>query len=110
VLETPLASLAVDVEEISRLKKAHSDLFESSFPRATDEEEHCIEMHLPYLAQVLQASEQIESAVVVPIVVGSLTASSQAKLGSLLAEYLADPSTRVIISTDFCHWGHRFGY
>jgi AmmeMemoRadiSam system protein B len=32
------------------------------------------------------------------------------KLGALVAEFLRDPSCFVAVSSDFCHWGERFGF
>ncbi|KAJ0169260.1 hypothetical protein K1T71_015144 [Dendrolimus kikuchii] len=52
----------------------------------TDEDEHSIEMHLPYIAKVME------------------------EYGAILAPYLADPHNLVVISSDFCHWGLRFRY
>ena len=34
----------------------------------------------------------------------------EAAYGRLLAPYLEDPANLVIVSSDFCHWGRRFGY
>lgn len=133
VLETPIGNLTVDTEEVNRLRRASAGsapdvpagseaakraaaargLFESTYPQTVDEEEHCIEMHLPYLVRSLQraGSDHLSRVRVIPIVVGSLRPSGHAALGSLLASYLReDPGARVIISTDFCHWGTRFGY
>lgn len=36
--------------------------------------------------------------------------TSEARYGSLLAPFLADPCNLFIISSDFCHWGSRFSY
>lgn len=46
----------------------------------------------------------------VPILVGSISTSSEKTFGALLAPYLADPRTLFVISSDFCHWGTRFRY
>ena len=46
----------------------------------------------------------------VPILVGSISTSSEKTFGALLAPYLADPHTLFVISSDFCHWGTRFRY
>jgi hypothetical protein len=46
----------------------------------------------------------------VPILVGSTAASVEKRYGKLLAPYLADPASIFIVSSDFCHWGTRFGY
>ena len=46
----------------------------------------------------------------VPILVGSISTSSEKTFGALLAPYLADPHSLFVISSDFCHWGARFRY
>lgn len=73
----------------------------------TDEEEHSIEMQLPYIAKVMESNSNFT---VVPILVGSLTPEKEAMYGRILAPYLADPQNLFVISSDFCHWGHRFRY
>lgn len=47
---------------------------------------------------------------IVPILVGSLSPDREACYGRILASYLADPKNLFVISSDFCHWGHRFRY
>ena len=42
--------------------------------------------------------------------VGSLSESAHAKYGQLLGPYLLDPANLFVISSDFCHWGDRFGF
>lgn len=50
------------------------------------------------------------SVPLVPILVGSTSASTERDLGAKLAPYLADPTNIFVISSDFCHWGARFRY
>lgn len=45
-----------------------------------------------------------------PLLTLSLPPAAEAAYGALLAPYLADPSNLFIVSSDFCHWGRRFGY
>lgn len=79
-----------------------SDLF-TIFPPAADEEEHGIEMHLPFLYQAAkEAGHGIPK--IVPIVVGSTSTASEKKLGELLAPYLQEEENTLVVSTDFCHW------
>jgi len=81
-----------------------------------DEDEHSIEMHLPYIARVMQnaygGSEGSggRGFTVVPVLVGSLSPEKEAKYGRIFAKYLADPQNLFIVSSDFCHWGSRFRY
>lgn len=74
----------------------------------TDEDEHSIEMHLPYIAKVMENFK--DQFTIVPILVGSLSPESEAMYGQLLAPYLDDPQNLFVISSDFCHWGQRFKY
>jgi hypothetical protein len=41
---------------------------------------------------------------------GNLSADREEAYGRLFANYLRDPENFFIISSDFCHWGQRFGY
>lgn len=75
-----------------------------------DEEEHSIEMQLPYLAKVMESRRADPEFRVVPILVGSLNTAKEAEYGRALAKYLEAPRTLLIISSDFCHWGSRFSY
>lgn len=72
-----------------------------------DEDEHSIEMHLPYIRHALADSAGVT---IVPILVGSLTPEVEREYGRLLAPYLDDPSNFFVVSSDFCHWGSRFQY
>ncbi|RGB40567.1 cell motility mediator [Rhizophagus diaphanus] len=103
--ETPLGNLILDTEIIEELKQTgHFEIMSQDI----DEEEHSIEMHLPYTYKILES--KIDSIKIVPVLVGSLTADKEMFYGKLFAPYLADPSNLFIISSDFCHWGHRFSY
>lgn len=82
--------------------------------KSVDEEEHSIEMHLPYIHRLLQLQHPnipvSQYPLLVPIMVGSTSAGTEQAFGALLAPYLADPSNVFVISSDFCHWGLRFHY
>ncbi|CAH1758848.1 7491_t:CDS:2 [Entrophospora sp. SA101] len=88
---TPLGNLTLDTEG-----NWHFDKME----KTVDEEEHSIEMHLPYTYKIFES--KINSIKIVPIMVGSLSSSKEEFYGKLLAPYLADPSNLFIISSDFC--------
>ena len=74
----------------------------------TDEAEHSIEMHLPYVAKVMAPKK--DQYTVVPVLVGAISAEKEARYGQIFAKYLADPTNLFVISSDFCHWGDRFHY
>ncbi len=78
----------------------------SQMDLGTDEDEHSIEMHLPYIRKVFEK----KAIKIVPILVGRLSEASQDLYGKLLAPYLANPKKFFVISSDFCHWGQRFQY
>ena len=72
--------------------------------KTTDEEEHSLEMQYPFLKLVLK-----EGTTVIPIMVGS--AKNMARISNeLLKHYFEDCESLFVFSTDFCHWGKRFGY
>ena len=104
-LETPCGKLKVDKAEIARLSKLENFSMWSSIEE--DEDEHSVEMQLPYIRRAMAGNENFT---VVPITVGSLTYQQEAKVGALLSSCLEDPTVAVVISSDFCHWGSRFRY
>ena len=77
----------------------------------TDEAEHSLEMHLPYIYKMLSRNFPPNSfPPLVPILVGSTNPAVEKEYGELLAPYLADSSNVFVVSSDFCHWGLRFNY
>ncbi|EEA22867.1 hypothetical protein TMatcc_001723 [Talaromyces marneffei ATCC 18224] len=111
---TPVSDepLPLDIEVIDKICNA-SSTFEI-MSRRIDEREHSMELHLPYIHRKLQLTfpgrPAAEYPPLVPIMVGSTKAETERAVGALLATYLADSSNAFIISSDFCHWGQRFGY
>ena len=101
----------------------------------TDEDEHSIEMHLPYIAKVMERYlpiinlDSINNCIhircifkplackcyiyfsrrgqftIVPVLVGSLSVDKEQTYGKLFSKYLTDPENLFVISSDFCHWG-----
>ncbi|XP_066593279.1 protein MEMO1 [Prorops nasuta] len=105
IYRTPLYDLQIDQKVYQELEQSgHFEWMNMS----TDEEEHSVEMQLPFIAKVME--EFKDSFTIVPIFVGSLSPEREAFYGRLLAPYMADPQTLFIISSDFCHWGQRFRY
>uniref|UniRef100_A0A914VQV5 Protein MEMO1 n=1 Tax=Plectus sambesii TaxID=2011161 RepID=A0A914VQV5_9BILA len=103
---TPLYDLNVDQKITAELRDTGA--FELMEPKS-EEAEHSIEMQLPYIAKVME-SRRPDSWTIVPVLVGSLSSAKQAQYGKLFAKYLADPHNLFVISSDFCHWGHRFHF
>ncbi|KJE91516.1 cell motility mediator [Capsaspora owczarzaki ATCC 30864] len=101
---TPLGNLKLDAAIIAELNATQSFEF---MTKSVDEEEHSIEMHLPYIRKVFNKNA---NATIVPILVGALATEKEAVYGKILAPYLANPANIFVVSSDFCHWGSRFNY
>jgi hypothetical protein len=101
--ETPLGNLPLDLETIEELK-ATSQF--SDMDIQADENEHSIEMHLPYVRKVFEGMD----INIVPVLVGAIDRDKEAAFGALLAPYFARSDTFCVVSSDFCHWGTRFAY
>jgi len=72
----------------------------------TDEDEHSIEMHLPYVRKVFEGLD----ISIVPILIGAIDHEMEARFGKVIAPFLAREDTFSVVSSDFCHWGTRFSY
>merc|ERR1712032_231247 len=103
--ETPLGDLHLDRDVNEELLRTGS--FEVMSCKV-DEEEHSLELHLPYLAHLVHAATA--EVVLVPVLVGNLSERAKARYGQIFAQYLTDPSNLFVVSSDFCHWGQRFRY
>lgn len=108
-LETPLINLPVaDNLRKELLATGHFQVMD----QLTDEKEHSGEMQYPFLAKILldSAADTQHTIEVLPIMVGSIHRSDEEIYGKVLALFLARTSVFTVVSSDFCHWGKRFGY
>ncbi len=97
---TPLGDVPVDQAAVAALRTsplvgAHPD----AFPR-----EHSMEIELPLLQRALDPGWTL-----VPVLVGDLGPDDYQRAADLLRP-LADENTLVVASSDFTHYGSRFGY
>jgi len=118
---TQFGNLKVNTEIVQALQKHHtfhapkgyvssSKGLRKLFKRLTqkeDEQEHSIERVLPFIKLGLGSRDDVS---IVPLIVGTLYKEDVKMYVNVLKEYFIDPNTLFIISTDFCHWGARFGY
>eukprot|EP01095_Lingulamoeba_sp_RSL-Kostka_P005936 TRINITY_DN1807_c0_g1_i1.p1 TRINITY_DN1807_c0_g1~~TRINITY_DN1807_c0_g1_i1.p1 ORF type:complete len:192 (+),score=62.87 TRINITY_DN1807_c0_g1_i1:567-1142(+) len=74
--------------------------------REIDEEEHSLEMHFPYIFKIMEGHDYN----MVHVMIGDLSDKAQKEFGRIFADYLDDPNYFFIVSSDFCHWGKRFGF
>ncbi|KZS96194.1 hypothetical protein SISNIDRAFT_451901 [Sistotremastrum niveocremeum HHB9708] len=94
---TPVGSLPLDLDTIAELKATGEF---SEMGKRVDEDEHSIEMHLPYVRKVFEKQD----IKIVPILVGSISKDKEAQFGKLLAPFLSRDDTFCVVSSDFCHW------
>ncbi len=97
---TPLGNVPVDVEVAAAL--ARSPGFVSA--PAAHAREHCLEIQLPFLQRALGHPFRI-----VPVLVSSLDPAGRDALARTLARHV-DEHTLLVASSDFTHFGGRFGY
>lgn len=97
--ETPLGEIAIDLESVDKISRDPMVVV-YSFPHY---EEHSIHIHLPLLQYAQPGAK------VVPIVVGSLSLKEIYEAASVLGR-IVDNETLVIASSDFVHYGPRYGY
>lgn len=108
VLDTPLGGVCVDKAVCAQLME--SKVFVEMAPDV-DEDEHSIEMHLPYVRKVFGDEVDVGGRVkVVPVMVGALNAAAEGEIGAVFGRWFGKPRVLFVISSDFCHWGRRFGY
>ncbi|THH19853.1 hypothetical protein EW146_g1383 [Bondarzewia mesenterica] len=94
---TPIGDLPLDLETIAELRGTRQF---SDMDHQTDEDEHSIEMHLPYVRKIFEGQD----ISIVPILVGAINKDKEVFFGRILAPYLARDDTFCVISSDFCHW------
>ncbi len=100
VFATPLGDLPLDRQVIDEL--ARYPLFEVS--SEIHRREHSLEMQLAFIKLAM------ENAKIVPIAIGTLTDASEVRLVARLLLRYIDKDDLVIVSSDFTHFGPRYGY
>lgn len=95
---TPLGLVAIDRETVELAEHALVRVDPAPFRG-----EHSLEIQLPFLQRALP------DVSVVPLLIGRLEGDDCASVSALL-DRLADPGTVFLVSSDFTHFGRRFGY
>jgi AmmeMemoRadiSam system protein B/AmmeMemoRadiSam system protein A len=107
IYRTPTGDIPVDKDAVSKLSSKNS-LFKV-IPGA-HQKEHSIEIQLPFLQSCL------DNFSIVPLIVGNLQAQDFKIIAQAISELLNSESlsetkkTLIVISSDFIHYGDRFGY
>ena len=99
VYQTALGDINVDTKAIETLKE--NNLFTAT--PDTHEEEHAIEVQLPFLQKT------IENFTLIPIIVGHLEKDEYDSAAKTLQKII-DDSTLIVISSDFIHHGSNYRY
>jgi MEMO1 family protein len=100
-LRTPLGDCPVDREAVAFLREHSGFLADDRF----FEPEHALEAELPFLQRALP-----EAFSVVPILMGGGATRDDARRAAEAIARCLDDDTRVVVSSDFTHFGPRFGY
>lgn len=110
--ETPLGNFPVDLDSIvSMVQNSKQPKMFSFLNKKLDENEHSLEMQMPFLGKIF--AKNSDNVKLIPMLVGDFTRSSSYNLldvANLLLPYFEDENCLFIISSDFCHWGDRFGF
>lgn len=112
--ETPLGDIPVDRETIDdlltkRFKKKHGQPVFKMMSEEIDEDEHSFEMHAPFIYHQGQKSKHGVPKII-PILISGMDSELQSELVDALLPFVGNEENHFIISSDFCHWGSRFGY
>jgi len=98
--QTPLGNLPVDQKTVEAL----GDFPLFRFMPEVHRKEHSLELQLPLIHKTFGPIE------IVPIVIGQLEDEMETRLiGGVLKRFINDDDM-VVISSDFCHVGPRYGY
>ena len=99
--QTPLGPITLDTKLISELRS--TNLFKT-LSLNQEEAEHSLELHLPIIKHVFPQCSLI------PIMVGNLNQEYSNQVRLVLMNLMKDERVLFVVSSDFCHWGSRFGY
>lgn len=128
--DTPFGPLTVDTEVINELmsRLRHRGVQVDLTTQSVDENEHSIEMQIPFLSHILHfapaqtdkvdgeqenphARTGLASRVkIVPIIVGTTDRRMDDYVLDVMLLYMQDAANVFVYSSDFCHWGRRFRY
>lgn len=98
---TPLGDVELDGDALARLAN-HPRIQSSNRPFRP---EHCLESEIPFLQRALAPGWRL-----VPVLLGAGTSGAAAHQIADALRPLLDASTLVVVSSDFTHYGPRFGY
>lgn len=107
---TPLGEVPIDREVCDQLLKNPGFVSDPDVDRG----EHSLELQLPFLQRVLSTAASGEAGPtttfkLVPLYVGRMSTKDYAAAAEAIAPWI-DKDTLLVASSDFTHFGPRFGY
>lgn len=114
---TPLGNMKVDHDTIDKLisdvesiakKHGKSKMKVMRINPKYEENEHSLEMHLPFIVKCFKDSET--DVELIPLMVGDIPENLYHAYAQALLPHFLDEKTVFCISSDFCHWGERFDF
>jgi len=103
--DTPFGNITLNRKYINELNDTGKFHFMTV---DNDENEHSLEMQVPFIKKVFD--DKGKNFDMVPVMVGHLDDESVQQYGEIFRPYLENPENLFVISSDFCHWGHRFKF
>ena len=109
--QTPLGNLTVDEETVTSLsdQSEAAGLSISRIQLKYEENEHSLELHLPYIQKCFKDAGKTDVKLV-PLMIGKIKDKEYHDYAKLLLPLFKDEKTVFVISSDFCHWGSRFDF
>lgn len=104
-IETPLGKVKINRDVINRL--AGDRLFRKD--PSPFEQEHSIEIHLPFLQRIFR-DRMAGDVQVIPILVGEIDDDEAVRAAGSITAAIAGARPLFIISSDFTHYGEGFRY
>lgn len=102
--QTPFGDIKVDTETNKKLLE--NGKYFNVLPEEVDKEEHSLELEMPFLKMLFKNKDLS----ILPIMVGDTNLKDNYAIANELYNLYEDPKTLFLVSSDFCHWGKRFGY
>ena len=104
--KTPLGNLQLDSEEIHKLREQGKAMDKEVLvmQKEVDEEEHSMEMQMPLIKYVFKDAIDLK---IVSVLVGDV---KEKEFADMFDVYVKDRESLFVVSSDFCHWGKRFGF
>ena len=95
LFRTPLGDIEINEEITSKILEQNDDV---SNMTTAHQNEHCLEVQLPFLQRVIQPFQ------IVPILLQDDSAANVARLSASIATAVAGASVLIIGTTDLCHY------